>query len=307
MRFWKNPSLYFLILLILSFVQIPGYSYYRFLKIESRQPSYRELPNWLPDIEVKDYPVKVGTEELPELTAEGVIAVDVDSAVPIYQKNSELEFYPASTTKIMTALIAIDEYDLDDLVEVPSTTYSGSVMRLLPGERISVKNLLYGLLINSGNDAAEVLAEYYPTGKSGFISRMNKKATEIGLRHTHFENPSGLPHVNHKMSAWDLGYLAAYGLRNRLFSQIVSTKKTVVYGTNGERHTLKTTNKLLGEVWGLDGVKTGYTDEAGEVLVSSVERNGRRVVFVVLKSADRFGETKNLIEWVFRNFEWRKF
>ncbi|MDQ3239670.1 MAG: D-alanyl-D-alanine carboxypeptidase, partial [bacterium] len=216
--------------------------------------------------------------------------------------------YPASATKIMTGIVVLESYGLDEYVEVPQLSISGSSMKLYVGEKISVKNLLYGLLINSGNDAAEALAAHFSDGgREGFVERMNYKASEIGLRNSKFENPAGLHHESHKVSAWDLGYLAAYAMRNKTFSEIVKIRETTVYGMNRERHVLKSTNKLLGAVSGLEGVKTGFTDEAGEVLVSSVVRDNRRVVFVVLKSNDRFGETKKLVEWVYSNHEWRKF
>jgi D-alanyl-D-alanine carboxypeptidase (penicillin-binding protein 5/6) len=270
-----------------------------------RQPSYRDLPGWFSDIKLAQYPMKVGEDSVASYSAEAMFVIDVDSAVPIYSKNEHQRLSPASTTKIMTAVVALEEYNLNDVITVPQATFSGSLMRLTPGDRVTVKNLLYGLLVNSGNDAADTLAYAYPSGYPGFIQRMNDRATELGLRDTHFSNPSGLPAENHYMSAWDLGQLAAYAMRNDVFRKIVSTKETTVYAQNGPRYILKSTNKLLQEVPGLDGVKTGYTEEAGEVLVSSVERKKHRIVTVVLKSTDRFGETRNLIDWVYGNFEWQ--
>ncbi|MDQ3098735.1 MAG: D-alanyl-D-alanine carboxypeptidase [bacterium] len=305
MRVLKNLSLYFLVVLLFVLVQVPGYSYYRYLDYSQLRSSYRELPLWFSNIPLAQYPEKVGSDDLPLITAEGVFVIDVDSAVPIYQKNVNKELFPASTTKIMTALIALEEYRLEDVIEVPEASFSGSLMKLKSHERITVLNLLYGLLINSGNDAADTIAMSYPGGYSAFIDRMNTRGVELGLKSTHFTNPSGLPDQNHKMSAWDLGQLAAFALRNDTFKSIVNTREKIVYGLNGERHVLMSTNKLLGEVRGLDGIKTGYTEDAGEVLVSTVERNGHRIVTVLLKSSDRFGETKNVVEWVFRNYEWR--
>ncbi len=306
MSVFRNPSLYFLVLLMLVMAQVPGYSYYRNLDYSQLKAAYRELPQWFADVSLSLYPERVGTEDVPSLTAEGVFIIDVDSAVPLYQKNAHHELFPASTTKIMTALIALEEFRLDDVIEVPEASFSGSLMRLEKHERITVRNLLNGLLINSGNDAADTLAMSYPGGYPAFIDRMNTRAIELGLRHTRFRNPSGLPNPDHKMTAWDLGQLAAFAMRNETFRSIVTTKERTVYGLGGERHVLKSTNKLLGEVPGLDGIKTGYTEDAGEVLVSTVNRNGHRVIIVLLKSADRFGETKAVVEWVYRNYEWRK-
>ncbi len=306
MRVLANPSFYFLLLLLVVFTQVPGYSYYRNLDYSQLRAAYRPLPQWFTDVPVALYPEKTGVENFPSLSAEGIFIIDVDSAVPIYQKNAHQELFPASTTKIMTALIALEEYRLDDVIEVPEASFSGSLMRLVFKERITVRNLLNGLLINSGNDAADTFALTYPGGYPAFIDRMNSRATELGLRNTHFVNPSGLPDTNHTMSAWDLGQLAVYALHNETFKSIVSTKEKTIYGLTGERHVLKSTNKLLGDVPGLDGVKTGYTEDAGEVLVSTVQRNGHRILVVLLKSADRFGETKSVVEWIYRNYEWKK-
>jgi D-alanyl-D-alanine carboxypeptidase (penicillin-binding protein 5/6) len=301
------PSVYFLTVLCVLFAFVPGYSFYRSLSFSQNAPAYRDLPDYFEKITPALYPEFVGDQLTASISAEGVFVIDVDSAVPIYQKNANDQLYPASTTKMMTALVAVESYGLDEIVEVPEATYSGSMMKLFPGEKISVENLLNGLLINSGNDAAEVLAAYYPGGRDQFMLRMNERALELGLKSTNFVNPSGLPDPNHVSSAWDLGQLAAVVMRNEDLKSIVKVREKTVYGTKGEKHILRTTNQLLGTIPGLDGVKTGYTEEAGEVLVSSVTRKGHRVVIVLLKSNDRFGETKKIVDWVFGNHEWKKY
>jgi len=267
--------------------------------------SYRELPSFFTNHNYALYPAKKNTTPPPEITAEGVFIIDVESAVPLYEKEAHKILYPASTTKIMTALVARELYDLDEILQVPEATYSGSLIKLEPGERMSVRNLLYGLLISSGNDAAEVLASHHPNGRDGFISMMNERATQLGLLNTFYENPSGLQSPQHVSSAWDLGQLAAVALRDESIRSIVKLQEKTVFGEDGERHVLNTTNKLLGVVSGLDGVKTGYTGEAGEVLVSSITRNDRQVVVVLLKSKDRFAETRSIVDWVFASHEWK--
>jgi serine-type D-Ala-D-Ala carboxypeptidase (penicillin-binding protein 5/6) len=301
----KYPSFWLLLILCLVLPLFPGYSFYRYISYQPGEASYQDLPDYFADKEFALYPVRTGERDAPQLTAEGVFVIDVDSAVPIYEKEAQKILYPASTTKMMTALVAREAYQLDDVLEVPEATYAGSTMKLFPNEKISVNNLLYGLLINSGNDAAEVLAERYPSGREGFISKMNEKSSELGLRNSSFVNPSGLPESGHVSTAWDLGHLAAMVMKDEELRKIVRTAEATVYGVGGERHILKSTNKLLGTINGLDGVKTGYTDEAGEVLVSSVVRNNKRIVVVLLKSSDRFGETKQVIDWVYANHEWR--
>jgi len=301
------PSVYFLLAVFFALCFVPGYSIYRSLSFKDVPPSYRDLPDYFENIDHALYPEKIGKDFEASLSAEGVFVIDVDSAVPLYEKNVNERLYPASTTKMMTALLSIENYDLKDVVEVPQASFSGSLMKLVLGEKITVENLLYGLLINSGNDAADVLASIYPSGREAFVLRMNQRAKELGLKSTHFVNPSGLPNDDHFSSAWDLGHLAAYIMRDERIRSIVRIREKTVFGVSGERHVLKTTNQLLGAIPGLDGVKTGYTDEAGEVLVSSVIRNEHRVIIVLLKSNDRFGETTKVVNWVFESHEWKKF
>jgi serine-type D-Ala-D-Ala carboxypeptidase (penicillin-binding protein 5/6) len=301
----RNPSLYFLLLFACFFSVFPGYSRYREIARTPSRSVYRDLPAFFLDQSFSLYPVRADQAIPPNLTAEGVFVIDVASAVPMHAKNADKPLYPASTTKMMTALVARSLYDLDEVLTVPDIKYEGSLMRLEPGEKITVRNLLRGLLIASGNDAAEVLAFHHPQGREGFIAQMNQEASRLGLRNTRYFNPSGLPDSLHMSTAWDLGQLAVYVLRDTELRQIVRQQEMTVYGVTGERHVLKTTNKLLGVVSGLDGVKTGYTDEAGEVLVSSVTRDDHQVVIVLLKSTDRFSETTSLVDWIYKAHTWK--
>lgn len=305
MHILRVPSLWFLFVMCAVMSLFPGYSYYRQLSYAPGVVAYRELPEFFSNRPLAQYPVKTGDTSAPQLSAESIFIIDVESAVPIYEKDAHKSMYPASTTKLMTALVSRQLYDLDEIIEIPEATYSGSLMKLVPGERISYKNLLAGLLIPSGNDAAEVLAYHHPNGREGFVAQMNNTAQQLGLRGSHFVNPSGLPDSAHVSTAWDLGQLAAVAMHDEEIRSIVKLKEKTVYGVGGERHVLKTTNKLLGVIKGIDGVKTGYTDEAGEVLVSSVTRNNHQIIIVLLKSKDRFAETTSLINWVYANYEWR--
>lgn len=307
MRLFRCVGFYFLILFALTFSFIPGYSYSQRLQHMPLVKAFQTSEGVYKDILIHDYPELVTGIEVPETTAEGIFVLDVDSGVTIYEKNSRLSLYPASATKIMTALVALEYFNQDDILKVDDAEFYPAVMGLEPGEEISFINILHGLLIPSGNDAAHAIASNYPGGYDAFVQRMNEKADEIGLRDTSFLNPSGLNQEGHITSAWDLGQMTAVALRNELFAEIVQKRAVTVYGTEGEKHILKTTNRLLGEVRGVKGVKTGFTQEAGEVLVTLAERNSRRVLVVVLKSQDRFGETRSLIEWVFNNFEWKPF
>lgn len=212
---------------------------------------------------------------------------------------------PASTTKIMTALVILDRFAPEDIFKVQTLVNSGRVMGLVSGEKITVESLLYGALVHSANDAAYTLAENYPGGIQNFVKAMNEKTKELNLQQTQFTNSIGLDHPGNYTTAQDLGKIAQAALNNKIISKIVATRAITVSDINYSIfHDLKNVNELLGRVAGVAGVKTGFTENAGEVLVSEVKKNDESVLFVVLRSRDRFGETKELINWVFGNFQW---
>ena len=231
--------------------------------------------------------------------------VDLDSKAILHAKNPDLKLLPASTTKIMTGLIALENYDLDDIVTIDTLDSEGQVMELELDEKITVKNLLYGLLVQSGNDAASALANHYPGGESEFVKAMNQKLTDLNLHDTQFQNPSGLDNYGHYTTVHDLALLSVEVIKNQQFLKFVNTQSITVNDTSGEiSHELETINQLLGKVPGLKGLKTGWTELAGECLVTYTERQGQQVVVVVLGSLDRFGESKTLIDWAFTNHRW---
>jgi D-alanyl-D-alanine carboxypeptidase len=242
----------------------------------------------------------------PDLTARSVLIIDYDSGSIIYQKNADSTHLPASTTKIMTALVTLDSYDLDQVLTVPELTYEGQDIQLRKGEQITVENLLNALLVASANDAAETLAANYPKGRAAFIAAMNQKAKDLFLDNTHFVNPTGFDESGQYTTPFDLVKLAKTLLSDPLLAQIVATKKTEVYNVDHSIvHPVSNINQLLGQVAGLKGVKTGWTTNAGECLTTFVDRDGARIMTVVLGSEDRFGETTQLIDWVYDNFDWK--
>ena len=264
--------------------------------------SIQALPTNLPKV-----PVLNDQVNFPLLSAQAVIVLDVDSGIPLYEKNPNARFLPASTTKIMTGIVALEHYDLDKELIVERFFVPGQKMNLLPGEKITVKNLLYGLLIHSANDAAEVLARNYPGGREEFIKQMNIKADELSLSNTNFQNPSGLDGQAHYSTARDLVSVAAYAMKKPFFAQVVSTRQKLVTDSTGEiKHNLRNINELLGKVDGVLGVKTGWTENARENLVTYLERDGNKMMISVMGSQDRFGETQILIDWVFDNYKWVK-
>jgi len=253
-----------------------------------------------------DEDVTFFSREFPIVSAQGVYAYDLATKEVLYEKDAESAFFPASTTKIITALVALDFFNLEDKLNTGEFYVIGSKMGLSWNETITVRNLLYGLLISSGNDAAEVLAANYEGGREEFIRAMNKKAKEIGAVNTNFVNPSGLDSSDQTTTARDLAIISAYAMENSIFAKIVATESFVAKDVGGSKiHYLKNKNELLGKVPGVAGVKTGWTENARENLVTFIERNGRRVIIAVLGSQDRFGETKELIEWIFETY-WGK-
>lgn len=251
-------------------------------------------------------PVNITAESIPDITAEGVYIIDLTSNITLYQKNAKIKFKPASTTKIVTGLVALDHYQLDDVLTVKNVDLAERSMKLVLGEKLTAETLLYGTLVHSANDAALALADNYPDGKEKFVEAMNKKTASLNLENTHFTNPVGFDSEENYTTPSDLAKLAKYALNNKIFSKIVGTKSiTVSDVTYTYFHELRNVNELLGKVAGVAGVKTGFTENAGEILVSEVKKNDRSILIVLLKSKDRFGETKRLIDWVFNNFSWK--
>lgn len=294
------------ILGLLFLLFLPARNYYYSLTITPGLPLVRSLNQKL--LPPSDYPVNHSKTPAPYVSARSVMVIDVDSKAILYQENPDLKLLPASTTKIMTALVALDIYPLDKIITVGSVNGNGQQMGLEVGERITVENLLYGLLVHSGNDAASVLAQNHPDGEKGFIQAMNQKAADLGLKDTQFANPAGLDDFGHYTTAHDLALLAAEAMQQPVFAKMVSIMGiTVADVDNTIVHQLETVNQLLGQVAGLAGVKTGWTELAGECLVAYTERQGRKIITVVLGSQDRFADSQQLINWAFTNYRWVKF
>lgn len=242
----------------------------------------------------------------PLLNARAILAKDLSTGTILYQKDANLSVPIASTTKIMTALVASEYFKSNSILRVDiGAQVSGAKVGLIRGEDLSFRSLLYGMLLNSGNDAAYALAENYPGGVLGFVSAMNKKAQDLNLQNTHFENPAGFDHLKHYSSAKDLAVITEESLKSSSLSRIFATKQTNIVSLDKKyTHSLSNLNKLLSQVKGVLGVKTGFTKEAKENLVTLVEREGHQILTVVLGSDNRFGESTKLIEWVYANFNW---
>ena len=233
------------------------------------------------------------------LSAEKAVLLDAATGRILFEKNIDEQSLIASTTKIMTALIVCEQCNVLDRMRIPKEAVGieGSSMYLQEGEVLTIQELLYGLMLHSGNDAAVALAIYCGGTVEGFVELMNDKAHTLGLSGTHFANPNGLDAPGHYATARDLAVLAAYAMKNPVFYQTVSTRSVKI----GQRY-LTNHNKLLWRMEGADGVKTGYTRAAGRILVSSAARNGRRLICVTIDDPDDWNDHCALLEKGFSEF-----
>jgi serine-type D-Ala-D-Ala carboxypeptidase (penicillin-binding protein 5/6) len=256
-------------------------------------------------------PVYIGddaAENTVPASASALYIMDVESGAILFQENAQASRYPASTAKMMTALAARKTYSLDTVLTVKKEAFTtGTTAKLQLGEQLTVRELLHALLIPSGNDASFILANNHPLGYQGFVNEMNELAEKFHLDQTHFGNPSGLDAQSQTATARDLAILAKELMKDDVLRQIVSIKNYTVTDVTGKiTHPVQNTQELLNSVDGVVGIKTGTTQFAGENLITEVDRDGHSVIIVTLGSHDRFNETKQLIEWVFNNFEWKK-
>lgn len=243
----------------------------------------------------------IKTEFVPVISARSAIIMDADSKMVLFAKNSNLKGSTASTAKIMTALTALDFFSLSDTLTVKQATDDGSILGLVAGEKMSFENLLYALMLPSANDAALTISQNYPGGEDAFVTAMNEKAKLFKLSSTHYQDPAGLIDSGNYTTPFDMARLASFAIKNQVLQQVVDTKEKVISDVTGALvYDLTNLNKLLG-VDGVNGVKTGYTEEAGQVLVTSKEEKGKTIIIVVMGSEDRFADTEALLDLVSNN------
>ena len=249
-------------------------------------------------------PCNVEAQDI-NLSAEAAVLIDGDTGAIMYGKNHLEQRPPASTTKVLTAILAIEQGDLAEVVSISkrSAQTGEASINLLEGETITLENLLYGALLKSGNDACVAIAEGISPTVEEFVGLMNLKAKLLGCTNTNFVNTNGLPHNNHYTSALDLAVITRYALNNPIFAQIVATPtKTIQWENSSRKKYIQNTNKLLTIYPGANGVKTGTTDKAGQCLIASATREGRTLIAVVLKSHNRYGDASKLLDYGFNNY-----
>lgn len=244
----------------------------------------------------------------PKTLSKNIIVIDRKTLLPIYEKDAYSQVAMASTTKILTCIIALESCSLDEIVTISkkASSVSGSTLGINTNTKINMNDLLYGLMLRSGNDCAIAIAEHISGSSENFSILMNKKAQELGLKNSNFITPHGLDDPNHYTTAYDLAILTDYALKNAKFLEIVSSKTYTIFQNNYPR-TISNTNELLGNVNGVYGVKTGFTFEAGRCLVSACKRNNLDIIVVVLGADTKHIRTKdslNLINYVFNTYNY---
>lgn len=304
---------------IIGFVYFNGPLFYYFangLLIPEDVNNYNlpETKYNYPKSEVLGYATVSKVRELPDpvISSQVALVMDKNTNAVLYDLNSTQEVAPASTTKLMTALVALDIYKMDDVLEVPifCTNVDGSKVGLPYKKSFTVENLLSALLIQSGADAACVLSNSN-VKYMDFVTKMNDKAKELGMEKTSFTNPIGLDGVNfsHYSTAKDLYTLAKKAVENEKIAEIVSQKNKEIKSTDDKySYNLTNTNKLLWEIPNTKGIKTGTTLAAGEVLIYEYAETEKALdlIIIVMNSSDRFYDTKNLLNWTLSSYSWEK-
>ncbi|WP_245628129.1 D-alanyl-D-alanine carboxypeptidase family protein [Shouchella shacheensis] len=252
------------------------------------------------------------SEDQPNLMSEAAILIDANSGKVIFGKNAKRQMYPASITKMVTGILAIEEGDLTDIVRVSkeATKVDGTRVYLLEEEEVKLKRLVQGLLVNSGNDAGTAIAEHLADSESAFATKMNNFVKEeVGVTDSNFTNPHGLYDENHYTTAYDMAKIAQYAIENESFKKIVGTKE-LEWNGEGWETTLYNHHRLLWDYEGVTGIKNGYVLQSGFTLATSAEREGVELIAVTLNapsSQDAYRDTTKLLDYGFGNFSTEEF
>ena len=250
--------------------------------------------------------VAIEATTIPSISARSAVLIDLDGRSVLYEKNAHERLGMASTTKIMTALVAAEEGCLDRMIRIPKEAVGieGSSIYLSEGEELSLRQLIYALLLSSANDAAVAIAIAVSGSVEGFVELMNAKAQALGLKSTHFTNPHGLYDEEHYTTAYELAILSAEALNDPTIREIASTYKTTIPKENGDSNRfLVNHNKMLKLYDGAIGLKTGFTKKTGRCLVSAAERDGLALIAVTLNAPDDWNDHCSMLNFGFENYE----
>ncbi len=264
-------------------------------------------PNHTVQILQGSRPVPPG-DALPNVTATSAIVIEASTGHVIYSRNADQRMFPASTTKMMTLIMALESGRLDELVTIGSGVVGvkGSILWLNFNEQIPLRELLYGMMTVSANDAAIAIAEHLDGSVENFTARMTKRAQELGATGTQFTNPHGLHADNHYTTAHDLALLAAYGYKLAEFEEIVTAKEKSYAWIHDVPKIIRSENQMLWLYNGANGIKTGYTDQAGRCLISAAKRDGIQIISVVLDSEYMWNDSIQLLDYGFQNVKIEK-
>lgn len=307
MSILKRKPLEFIIIFLIAFLNLFWLPTFSFWNIYSKNSSVIQNNNNLIQYQ---HPPEVFSKmsPKPQLSSQNYILIDAITNTVLMSQNPDQKIYPASTTKLVTALTALNIYPLDEIVTINQEYKDGQVMGLKLGEKITIGSLVNALLVYSANDAAFTLANHHQGGVSGFVQEMNSIVQKYGLKNTHFVNFDGLQDENHYSSAYDLSQIARLAIKNPVITQTVKQKSLTVEDVDHTiKHELTSTDELLDSIPEIEGLKTGWTPEAGGCFIGLINLNGHYLISVVAQSTDRFTDTKNLIDWAKNNVFWQTY
>jgi D-alanyl-D-alanine carboxypeptidase (penicillin-binding protein 5/6) len=251
-------------------------------------------------------PQRIGDTPAPDTTAVHIAIVDENSGQLLYSELPYTEVPQASTTKIATTIVALERSpDLSKRIKITVSAMAmaardgSSTMGIEPGRSVTLDTLLHGMMLPSGNDAAEQVALALADSRDQYVEWMNQEASALGLKNTHFANPSGMDAAGHYSSAYDMAMLARYAMRNAAFRDLAATSRYT-----GDGFPMQNLNRLLDQYPGADGVKIGYTDAALKTIVASATHDGHRIYVSLMRSQDLVGDSTKLFDWVWSNFTW---
>lgn len=301
-RYFPHLLIIGLLLLLIAF-SLPSFGLW--VNYSKNNPSTGQTPILLDTYQHPSIP-HLSNDTKPELLANNYIVIDTITNMVLLSHDQNYRIYPASITKLATALTALNIYPLDELITVKDAYGNGQIMNLVPGETLTVKSLVSALLVHSANDAAYNLALHHLNGVPGFIKEMNLVVDKNGLKNTHFTNFDGLQDLTHYSTVYDLSQLGRLAIKNPFIRETVKNKNITVTDITGKIiHSLDSTNELLGVVPEIEGLKTGWTPEAGGCFVALIDLgNSHYLISVVARSADRFADTAKIVDWAKSTVFW---
>ncbi len=249
---------------------------------------------------------EIKANSVPYLQAPYFIILDSNTNTILASRNANSKIFPASITKLATALTALNIYPLDEVITIKEEYKEGKVMELIPGEKMTVRSLVSATLVFSANDAAYALAQYHPNGVQGFVDHMNLMVRKYNLVSTNFTNYDGLHNDNHYSTVYELSQLGRIAIKNPFVTEIIRSKEISLSDVSGQHpYHLLSTNEMIDLVPEIEGLKTGWTPEAGGCFVGLINIDGHYLISVVAQSEDRFGDTQKLIDWAKQNVTWQ--